>query len=418
MNPQLFKFAALGQAAVAFIFILVALTGGQKPNYLENVHIIRFNMSEIGQNLVPDPVPQNNPVPSGKDCGGGILGKVCDVGGDAIDKVQDTAGDVVDKVSEFAKDKLNIKDYYSVHLTDLCLGDFNAEGDPLIDSCTTPFMTEDINVLKQLTDQVKSVGIDLEKLGFVKELNDAFDKIPKVLSTTGYFFTAIAVLLGLCILTAAGAAFLASGLGRTLSLVAIGLAGLTWLLVLIGVLIITVVAVSVSNTVNEKGNKIGVYASVGGVLMFLVWMGLILITGVLGTLVLCLGKKDGAPSRALDDNEMYATKEIGPESPARSREFNPEHVYGQEQHQEGRQGDGYEMNHPSPYHGESDVGEAAKYYHPEDDHQEQFYSPKQSPQGPRGPQVEPQPYDNRYSVAPSVQGQEYNPRKSYAPNAR
>lgn len=328
-------------------------------------------MSEIGQNLVPDPVPQNNPVPSGKDCGGGILGKVCDLGGDAIDKVQGAAGDAIDKVSEFAKDKLNIKDYYSVHLTDLCLGDFDAEGDPLIDRCTTPFKKDDINVLKQLTDQVKSVGIDLEKLGFVKELNDAFDKIPKVLATTGYFFTAIAVLLGFCILTTAGAVFIASGLGRTLSLVAIGLAGLTWLLVLIGVLIITVVAVSVSNTVNEKGNKIGVYASVGGVLMFLVWMGLILITGALGTLILCLmGNKDGgAPSRALDDGEMYATKEMGPESPARSGEFNREHVYGREQHGEHHQGEGYEMNHPSPYHEESDVGEAAKYYHPEDDHQ-------------------------------------------------
>lgn len=44
MNPQLFKFAALGQAAVAFIFILIALTGGQKPNYLENVHIIRVGI--------------------------------------------------------------------------------------------------------------------------------------------------------------------------------------------------------------------------------------------------------------------------------------------------------------------------------------------------------------------------------------
>ncbi|KAM7203480.1 SUR7/PalI family domain containing protein [Rhypophila sp. PSN 637] len=415
MSTQLFKFAALGQAAVALIFILIALTGGHKANYLENVHIIRFNMSEIGQNLIPDPVPQNNPVPSGKDCGGGILGKVCDTAGDAVDKVQGAAGDAIDKVSEFAKDKLNIKDYYSVHLTDLCLGDFDAEGDPLIDSCTTPFNKDDFNVLKQLTDQVKSVGIDLEKLGFVKELNDAFDKIPKVLSPTGYFFTVIAVLLTLCLLTTAGAAFIASGLGNTLSLVAMGLAGLTWVLVVVGTLILTVVAVTASNKINDKGNKIGVYAEVGGVMMFLVWTGLLLISGVFGVLVLCSCKKEGPPPRSMDDGEMYATKEVDPDSPARSGEFNREYEHGQ--HEEGP-GYGNQMDHP--HHEGSDVGEAAGYYHPDDDQHEQFHSPDHSPRPQHSPQPpsQPQPYDDRFSVAPSVQGQEYNPRYSYAPHAR
>ena len=101
-------------------------------------------MSEIGQNLVPDPSAQNVPVPEAKDCG--PFGALCDVAGDAIDKVQDVAGDAVDKVSEFAKDKLNIKDYYSIHLTDLCLGDFDEDGDPKIDSCTTPFKKGEAHV--------------------------------------------------------------------------------------------------------------------------------------------------------------------------------------------------------------------------------------------------------------------------------
>lgn len=45
MTTQLFKFAALAQAAVALIFILIALTAGHKANYLENVHIIRVSVS-------------------------------------------------------------------------------------------------------------------------------------------------------------------------------------------------------------------------------------------------------------------------------------------------------------------------------------------------------------------------------------
>jgi len=45
MTTQLFKFAALAQAAVALIFILIALTAGHKANYLENVHIIRVRVS-------------------------------------------------------------------------------------------------------------------------------------------------------------------------------------------------------------------------------------------------------------------------------------------------------------------------------------------------------------------------------------
>ena len=99
--------------------------------------INQFNMSEIGQNLITDPSAAKVPVPQAKDCG--PFGKLCDVAGDAIDKVQGAAGDAIDKVGEFAKDKLNIKDYYSIHLTDLCLGDFDKDGDPEIESCTTPF---------------------------------------------------------------------------------------------------------------------------------------------------------------------------------------------------------------------------------------------------------------------------------------
>lgn len=248
----------------------------------------------------------------------------------------------------------------------------------------------------------------------MKELNDAFDKIPKVLATTGYFFTAIAVLLALCMAATAGSAFISSRLGNTLSLAAMGLAGLTWLLVLIAVLIITVAAVSISNKVNEKGNKIGVYASVGGILQFLIWTGLILITGVLGTLVLCLTKKDAPPPRAEDDGQMYATKEVDSQSIVNSGEFNREHVYG---HQEGA----YEGGHEG-----SDVGEAAGYYHPEDQHggmhphhyscsdeglspineEEAAYPPGPYHQGQPGPHA-PQ-HDDRYSVAPGVQGQQYH----------
>lgn len=47
MSTHLFKLAALAQATVALIFILVALTGGNKPNYLENVHIIRVRPFHI-----------------------------------------------------------------------------------------------------------------------------------------------------------------------------------------------------------------------------------------------------------------------------------------------------------------------------------------------------------------------------------
>lgn len=44
MTTQLFKLAALVQAGVALIFILIALTAGHKANYIENVHIIRVGV--------------------------------------------------------------------------------------------------------------------------------------------------------------------------------------------------------------------------------------------------------------------------------------------------------------------------------------------------------------------------------------
>lgn len=283
-------------------------------------------------------------------------------------------------------------------------------------------------MLKQLTDQVESVGIDLEKLGFVKELNDAFDKIPKVLATTGYFFTAIVVLLALCLATTAGAAFIASGLGHTLSLAAVGLAGLTWLLVLVAALIMTVAAVSISNKVNEEGNKIGVYASVGGVLMFLIWTGLILITGVLGTLVLCLTKRDVPPRRAEDGGQMYASKEMDTQSMAHSGEFNREHVYGR-----GQEGGAYDEGYDGQHHHEgSDVGEAAGhgYYHSEGQQGMQAPHPDEgrpSTNGEKaayhsGPyhQEEPSPlsaHPPRYSVDLNGQGQQYH-RYSASMNGR
>ncbi|KAK3319315.1 hypothetical protein B0H66DRAFT_266292 [Apodospora peruviana] len=319
MNDKIFKFAALGQATVALIFILIALTGGRSANYLESVNIISFNMTGLGQNLVPDPSAASNPIPKGKDCGGGLLGKVCDGAGDAFDKVQGAAGDAVDAVTGFAKDKLGIKDYYSIHLTDLCQGDFNKDRDPLIESCTTPFKTDEMNIIDLLTEQVKAAGIDLEKLGFVKELNDAFDKIPKFLAATGYFFVTVCVFLVLCGAATAAAAVLSMPIIGT---VALGLAGLTWLIALIGVLILTVVQMEVKSKVNEKGNKIGIFASSGGVLLFLVWTGIILLSGNVATLF--LASRSSAPTATAPpvQNEKDLDMEIGNHStPGHSGEF-------------------------------------------------------------------------------------------------
>ena len=189
----------------------------------------------------------------------------------------------------------------------------------------------------------------------------------------------------------------------------------------------TVAAVSISNKVNEKGNKIGVYASVGGILMFLLWTGLILVTGVLGTLVLCLAKKEAPPPRAEDDGHMYAAKEVDSQSIANSGEFNREHVY------RGQDGayDGYEEQH---HHEGSHAGEAAGYYHAEDQqgrhpHPDDGLSPINEEEAayPPGPyrQDEPSPlsahppqqHDHRFSVAPGVQDQQYH-RYSVSVNGR
>ncbi|KAK3939784.1 hypothetical protein QBC46DRAFT_386962 [Diplogelasinospora grovesii] len=250
-------------------------------------------MSTLGQNVIPTPTigPSGGGSPN---CGGGFLDTICSAGESAAGAVVSAAASVESLAAGAITKQLGIKQYYSLHLTDVCQGDFQPDptdknAKPDIASCTKPFDTGDTDILGILNQEldIGPLKIDLSKLGFTQDLENAFQLIPRVLAVTGYFFLLASLLTGLLMVCTAAVAFLGDGsMERVLVLTLLAVSSLSWLMTFMGAIVLTIGEEKVRKEVNDKGNGIGIFASSGSAFFFLVWMAAILTTSVLVTSVI------------------------------------------------------------------------------------------------------------------------------------
>ncbi|KAK3390238.1 hypothetical protein B0H63DRAFT_446373 [Podospora didyma] len=325
------KFAPIGQSFFSFLFVALALTAGSSPGYMENVNLISFNMTLFGSNLISNPAnipkidtnnckraPAFGPIPT-PDLGpvDDFANKAGDATKDGLDKVKDagkqacefgantvnTATGAIDNLADKVVDAINnlvkgaaksvgIKEYYSIHLISLCQGNYDPDGlkkDSKINivDCTKPF-PDDPPALTDILKGQLNVGPfhveDIAKVGIVDDLLKVLDYIPKILKATGGYFFFITIVFAVGTIVSSLSAFASEEIeingtpGHLALLGSLTIALIAWLLMFTGTAILTWAETEVRNVVNDKANKLGIFAETSSVFWFLLWTPVVLST--------------------------------------------------------------------------------------------------------------------------------------------
>lgn len=99
---------------VAFVLSFLALFAGQKEGFMEDYDVIRLNTSGLGQNVLD--VSSDS---SGDD--GSTWDRLVGI---VRNKTSDIINDIGNDIADRLADELGISHWYSLHLMDVCQGDF------------------------------------------------------------------------------------------------------------------------------------------------------------------------------------------------------------------------------------------------------------------------------------------------------
>lgn len=99
---------------VAFVLSFLALFAGHKEGFMEDYDVVRLNTSGLGQNILDVSSDQSDSDDNALDR---IIGIVRNKTSDIINGI---GNDVADRLA----DELGISHWYSLHLMDVCQGDF------------------------------------------------------------------------------------------------------------------------------------------------------------------------------------------------------------------------------------------------------------------------------------------------------
>ncbi|POS75664.1 SUR7 protein [Diaporthe helianthi] len=380
---------------VSFVLVMLTIFAGNKPGFMEDYHILYFNTSALGENLIPNlkartPMPEPTAPPAlldrfhatpekridiggalndaGNAVGDGINQAGSAVGGVAtaaasaatkaagkgLDALQDIQNDIADKLAQ----ELGIKEFYSIHLVDLCQGNFSPKPtDPDatfdVENCTEPFNYNLLNVTALLDKQL-GVGpfqLNLADLGLTNEIQDKLEDIPKIIQAIVAMYIIAAMFVLLSIFGSCGAiALIPNPAGRTIVMGNLGLSGMAVFFLLIGNLITTIGSGVVVDKVTDLGDGIGLSAVRGGKFMALSWgaFALMLLT-VFYWAYEFFAEKKRAHNRAIGglgfNDEKYGGggSETSSASPSRASSF------GREQQQQQQQQQDYAATPNNPY---------------------------------------------------------------------
>ncbi|KAH6632648.1 hypothetical protein F5144DRAFT_488570 [Chaetomium tenue] len=231
---------------------------------------------------------------AGGKAGDGVEG-ACNKGAEVADKAVQLTADLIDKAMGSIAKAIGIREYYSVHMGVLCEGEYkplfsDKDAKPEVDKCSKKFYTGQTDLSKKLDEEL-NVGpfkFKLSDLELVDEIQEGFDKIPKVIASMAYFvlFSVLVLVVGfLCCVAVVGLEYAAQGMRKFAIFGAMGCLGLGWFTSFICAAVITGVAESIKKAVNKNGDKFGLSASTSPALYFLLWGTVFFATAALGLMV-------------------------------------------------------------------------------------------------------------------------------------
>lgn len=124
-------------AIVAFVLSMLCLFAGHKPGFMEEYHIItvcfysslleavtniylQLNTSTLGHNLIPTATTSSGSTPTATSIGSFFSDLAHNVTSTIEGDLDGIIGDVADKLAK----ELGIKQWYSLHLMDMCEGSY------------------------------------------------------------------------------------------------------------------------------------------------------------------------------------------------------------------------------------------------------------------------------------------------------
>ncbi|RDL31958.1 Uncharacterized protein BP5553_09360 [Venustampulla echinocandica] len=264
----------LACAIVGFIVSMLCLFAGHKPGFMEDYHIITVNTSSLGHNILQDKATTTSAAPksSPTSVGSFISGTFRNITDSVEDDINGLLNDAADKLAK----KLGIKQWYSLHLMDLCDGSYTpnatAQGtNANVSSCSNQTAMYRFDITTPLNRALENgpLHINLTTLHFPTEIQDGLDSLSMALNATFVFYAIGIAAAGLVVIISLISFFAGSSI---LSICNIVVSVLSFFALLVASIIITVLQAKAVKLLNNHGNDVGLYAYKGGKYLILTWV--------------------------------------------------------------------------------------------------------------------------------------------------
>ncbi|KAI0378017.1 hypothetical protein F5Y04DRAFT_165841 [Hypomontagnella monticulosa] len=295
-----------------FVLAMIALFAGtgSQQQALEDYHLLAINMSNFGHDLVPTPTSSGSQPTETND--GGFLDDIQDGLDDIEQQISDQLNNITNDIADQLAQELGISQWYSLHIMNVCEGDFapNATS-PGAWYNTTNCTAQSPGVHFNLTDVLQK-EIDEGPL----DINAAVIPIPDSIQQSIDYLNSF--LLALFVLYVLGSAF--SGLSflscivvltlrrpsieRGTIVINIALAALAALSLAIGSAIATAISKKGVSKINSAGDDAGISAIEGTKFMIISWVafGVMFVTLLFWSISCCL------PRRRVGSSTTYGEK--------------------------------------------------------------------------------------------------------------
>lgn len=276
---RLTSILTLAFAVGAFILSMLCLFAGSNTTFLQNADIMTLNISQIGQ------IEVFNTTAEADD-------NFLD---DLINDVQETANDLVGEAADFVTDRLNISDFYAVHVMNYCEGMYEDNGtDPNASKNTTRCSRRNAMFHFDPTKIVEENlpgDITLEDIRWPDEIKQATDAIRAASIAMFVFWVVGIAFAGLAAIGALVAIFTS---GRLSACGVFALSIISFLCLGIAAAIATAIMVKATRAINKYGNDIGIEATMGNRFLGMSWAAtaLMLLAAIVATVQVFAGRKE------------------------------------------------------------------------------------------------------------------------------
>lgn len=276
---RLSSILTLACALGALILSMLCLFAGSKKSFLQNTDILTLNVSQIGQVEVFNTTAEEDD-------------NFLD---DLINDAQETANDLIGQAADAVTDRLNISDFYAVHVMNYCEGMFEDNGtDPDASKNTTECSAR--NALfhfdpTQIIEDHLPGDITLEDLNWPDEIETATDAI-RTASIAMFVFWVIGI--AFAGLTVIGALVTIFTSGRLSVCGVFAMSLISFLSLGIAAAITTAIMVKATRAINKYGDDIGIAATMGSRFLGMSWAaaGLMLVATIVTLVQVFSGRKE------------------------------------------------------------------------------------------------------------------------------